>query len=96
MAVAVPPLTTTVMSSEKEKYAGIVSAFNNAVSRLGSLLAIAGLTIAVAGRKGAFSSPGSSSFRIAMGGAAALAIAAAGIAAVFLPARESRGAKISR
>ncbi len=85
MALAVPPLTTTVMSSEKEKYAGIVSAFNNTVSRIGSLFAIAGLAIAVAATKGAFSSPGSESFRIAMGGAAALALGAAIIAAVFLP-----------
>jgi EmrB/QacA subfamily drug resistance transporter len=87
MAFAVPPLTTTVMSSEKEKYAGIVSAFNNAVSRVGSLLAIAALAIAVAATKGAFSSPGSASFRIAMGAAAALAIAAAAVAASFLPIR---------
>jgi EmrB/QacA subfamily drug resistance transporter len=84
MALAVPPLTTTVMSSEKEKYAGIVSAFNNTVSRIGSLFAIAGLAIAVAATRGAFASPGSEAFRIAVGGSAALALAAAVIAAVFL------------
>ena len=85
MALAVPPLTTTVMSSEKEKYAGIVSAFNNTVSRIGSLFAIAGLAIAVAATSGAFASPVSAAFRIAMGGSVALALAAAVIAAVFLP-----------
>ncbi len=91
MALAVAPLTTTVMSSEKENFAGIVSAFNNTVSRIGTLLAIAGLAIAVAATKGPFSSPGSEAFRIAMGGAAALALAAAGIALVFLkPDRRSR------
>lgn len=84
MALAVPPLTTTVMSSEKEKYAGIVSAFNNAVSRVGNLVAIAVLGIAAAATGGAFSAPGSPAFRAVMAGCATLAAAASGVAAAFL------------
>jgi hypothetical protein len=90
MALAVPPLTTTVMSSEKPRHAGIVSAFNNAVSRIGGLLAIAGLAIAVARKPGAFSTPGSRSFHVAMLGSAALALAGSVVAALTLRGKAHR------
>ncbi|HET7451703.1 MAG TPA: MFS transporter, partial [Thermoanaerobaculia bacterium] len=90
MTLAVPTLTAAVMGSADPKHAGIVSAFNNAVSRLGGLLAIAALTIAVAGTPGAFSAPDSRGFRIAMGGAAVLALSAAVLAVLAFPAGKPR------
>ncbi len=43
MSLAVAPLTTLVLTSVEDKYAGIASGFNGAVSRAGSLVAIASL-----------------------------------------------------
>jgi hypothetical protein len=47
MAICVPPLTTAVLAAAPATRSGIVSGVNNAVARLGTLLAVAGMTLFV-------------------------------------------------
>jgi MFS family permease len=47
LSMLVAPITSTALSSAPERYSGIASGFNQTVSRLGNLLAVAGLGLVV-------------------------------------------------
>ncbi len=90
LAIAVAPLTTAVMGAADRNDVGAASGINNAISRVGNLVAIAvfGIVIAVEGG-GALPTPAHpQGFAHAMLAAAMLALLAA-VSAAFLP-RASR------
>lgn len=87
MTVTVAPLTAAVLGAAEERHAGVASAINNAVARLGSLLAIAVIP-SVAGMTGtarnAFAHGYPTAMRIAAG------VAATGGAIAFATIRRGR------
>jgi hypothetical protein len=94
LGVAIAPLITTVMGAAGSSDAGAASGLNNAISRVGNLVAIAvfGIVIAASGGGALPAAAHPEGFAHAMLGAGALAFAAA-VFAVFLapPARRLRG-----
>jgi EmrB/QacA subfamily drug resistance transporter len=86
LVILVAPITTTVLGSVGESQAGIASGINNAVARLGSLIAVAVLP-AVAGLSGEqFFDPQAMTdgFRIAMLCCAGLSVVGGVVAAVAI------------
>ena len=79
MAIAVAPLTSSVLGSVKEKHVGLASGFNSAVARTGGLIATALLGV-VLRREGEALIDG---FHLALVGSA-VAAAAASLSALFL------------
>ena len=79
MAIAVAPLTSSVLGSVPEKHVGTASGFNSAVSRTGGLIATALLGV-VLSREGDALIDG---FHLALVGSA-IAAAAASLSALFL------------
>lgn len=88
IAIAIPPLVTTVMAASDADDVGAASGINNAVTRVGNMVGIAVLGVAIAtGRGGALPTLAHpEGFRYAMLSAAAMSAMAA-LVAIFLPAR---------
>jgi len=79
LGVLITPITATVLASVDSRHSGIASAVNNALSRLGQMIAVAALPL-VAGLSGAaFEDPArmAAGFPVAMRAAAGAAFAAA-------------------
>jgi EmrB/QacA subfamily drug resistance transporter len=88
IAVAIPPLLTTVMGTADADDVGAASGINNAISRIGNVVAIAILGVVIAREGGGAlpTPPHPEGFRHAMLSAAVMSGAAA-VVAIFLPAR---------
>jgi EmrB/QacA subfamily drug resistance transporter len=79
LAALITPITATVLASVDREHAGIASAVNNALSRLGQMIAVAVLPLAAGLSGAAFTNPAAmaAGFPIAMTVAAAASFAAA-------------------
>jgi EmrB/QacA subfamily drug resistance transporter len=86
LAALITPITATVLASVDREHAGIASAVNNALSRLGQMIAVAVLPLAAGLSGAAFTNPAlmAAGFPIAMTVAAATSFAAAVLAWVTI------------
>lgn len=86
MAIAVAPLTSSVLGSVDEKHVGTASGFNSAVARTGGLIATASLGIVLAQQREALID----NFHAALIGAAIAAAAASAAAALLVTNAKKR------
>jgi MFS family permease len=79
LAALITPITATVLASVGSRHSGIASAVNNAVSRLGQMIAVAALPLAAGLSGAAFENPArmAAGFPVAMTIAAGMSLAAA-------------------
>jgi hypothetical protein len=79
LAALITPITATVLASVDTQHSGIASAVNNALSRLGQLIAVAALPLAAGLSGSAFEDPAAmaAGFPVAMTVAAGASFAAA-------------------
>jgi len=79
LAALITPITATVLASVDARHSGIASAVNNALSRLGQMIAVAALPLAAGLSGTAFEDPAklAAGFPVAMAIAAAASFAAA-------------------
>ena len=79
LGVLITPITATVLASVDSRHSGIASAVNNALSRLGQMIAVAALPLAAGLTGSAFDDPArmAAGFPVAMYVAAAASFAAA-------------------
>jgi len=79
LAALITPITATVLASVDSQHSGIASAVNNALSRLGQMIAVAALPLAAGLSGSAFEDPASmaAGFPVAMTVAAGACFAAA-------------------
>jgi len=79
LGVLITPITATVLASVDSRHSGIASAVNNALSRLGQMIAVAALPLAAGLSGSAFENPAkmAAGFPVAMRVAAGVSFAAA-------------------
>ena len=96
LAIMVAPLTATAMASAGPEHAGVASAVNNDVARIGGLIAVAVLPAiaGITGRSYLYPAQLSAAFRTAMivsAAACALGVAVAAVSVVNPPAEQAPG-----